>query len=190
MLWDVFYWLKRTPWDTGLTPPEVRDVAARRFPKAGRALDIGCGTGTNVVYLAQRDFSVTGIDVSRRAIAVARRRAKEAGVTCDLRVGDVTRLPQALAAEPFDFALDIGCFHTLSAEGRRRYAAGLCRNVTRGGIYLLYAFCPRETTGRTAGVSADEVGSLFADGFLVRAVKTGQDTGSGRASAWYTLERV
>src|SRR3972149_2200942 len=125
MMWDIIYWLKRTPWDTGITPPEVVDWVRRRYPVGGRAIDIGCGTGTNVVFLARHGFSVLGIDISRRAIALARRRAKQAGVACDLRVGDVSRLEQLPITDPFDLALDIGCFHVLSTDGRRRYAADL-----------------------------------------------------------------
>ncbi|HEY4690801.1 MAG TPA: class I SAM-dependent methyltransferase [Anaerolineae bacterium] len=190
MMWDIIYWLKRTPWDTGITPPEVVDWVRRRYPEGGRAIDIGCGTGTNVVFLARHGFSVLGIDISRRAIALARRRAKQAGVACDLRVGDVSRLEQLPITDPFDLALDIGCFHVLSTDGRRRYAAGLRAWMAPGGTYLLYAFCP-STSGRgAAGVAPDEVGSLFADGFLVQDVKVGEDSVGGRASAWYTLERV
>jgi len=190
MIWDLIYWLKRTPWDTGVTPPEVVDVVARRFPKGGRALDIGCGTGTNAVYLAQHGFSVLGIDVSRRAIALARRRAEQVGVTCDFVTGDVSRLEDLSVTEPFDLAIDIGCYHVLPARGQRRYARGLRDHMRRGGIYLLYAFCPHARGRRQMGVSSDDVGALFADGFLVRDLKTGEDTGSGRASAWYTLQRV
>jgi cyclopropane fatty-acyl-phospholipid synthase-like methyltransferase len=190
MIWDVLYWLKRTPWDTGITPPEVVDLVARRFPNGGRAIDIGCGTGTNVVYLARHGFKVIGIDVSRRAIALARRRVREAGVSADLLTGDVTRLDRLPGAAVFDLAIDVGCFHTLSAHQQQAYAGHLRDRVTRGGAYLVYAFCPHARAGRSIGVSADEVGSLFADGFLVRDVKIGEDTGSRRPSAWYTLERV
>ena len=190
MPWDLMYWLRRTPWDTGITPPEVVDRVARRFPKGGRAIDIGCGTGTNAVYLAQHGFSVIGIDASRRAIALARRRAQQAGVNVDWRVGDAARLDRLPGTPIFDLALDIGCFHSLSPAGRRSYAAGLRDQVVRGGVYLLYAFCPRRTGWRMVGVSPDEVGSLFADGFLVEEVAIGEDTGSGRASAWYTLVRA
>ncbi len=190
MIWDLYYWLKRTPWDTGITPPEVIDVVGRHFPRGGRAIDIGCGTGTNAVYLARRGLTVVGIDVSRRAIALARRRAKHAGVSCDLRVGDVTRLDRLPMSDVFDMALDIGCFHVLPRDGQRRYAGSLPDRMRRGGVYLLYAFCPRKLGVRSVGVSPDDVGSLFADGFLVQDVRLGADSRSGHASAWYTLRRV
>ena len=131
-----------------------------------------------------------GIDASHRAIALARRRAAGAGVSCDFRVDDVSRLDRMPDAGSFDLAVDIGCFHGLSSDARRRYATGLEDRMARGGIYLLYAFCPRTRRWRRIGVSPDDVGSLFADGFLVEDVKVGADTGSGLASAWYTLRRA
>ena len=116
------YWLKRTPWDTGITPPEVVDLVARRFPKGGRAIDIGCGTGTTVVYLARHGFRVIGIDVSRRAIALARRRVREAGVSADLLTGDVTRLDRLPGRPSSIWRLTSGAFihcrHTSSKRTR------------------------------------------------------------------------
>lgn len=47
----------------------------------GKALDIAMGTGRNSIYLAQQGFSVTGVDVSPATIALAKERAREAGVT-------------------------------------------------------------------------------------------------------------
>jgi len=190
MIWDMLYWLKRTPWDTGVTPPELLDIVKRRYPRGGRAVDMGCGTGTNALFLARHGFDVLGVDASRRAIALARRKAAEAGVSCDFRVGDVSRLDRIAPAGSFDLAIDIGCFHSLAFSAQRRYARGLADRMARGGVYLLYAFCPRRRGWRRIGVSPDDVGSLFADGFLVENVKTGVDTGSGRASAWYTLRRA
>ena len=41
------YWRGQTPWDTNITPPEVEDFVKTASP--GRALDLGCGTGTNAI---------------------------------------------------------------------------------------------------------------------------------------------
>lgn len=190
MLWDLMYWLRQTPWDTGVTPPELVDLVARRFPKGGRAVDLGCGTGTNVVYLARHGFSVLGLDISRRAIALARRRLSDVGVTARLAAGSSVQLARWAGGAMFDLALDIGCFHGLSQPDRRLYADGLRDRMAKGGVFLLYAFCPRRLGMRSVGALPDEIGSLFADGFLVRDTAIGEDTGSGHASAWYTLERV
>ncbi|MFQ6101503.1 MAG: class I SAM-dependent methyltransferase [Anaerolineae bacterium] len=59
-LFDLQYLLGRSPWDTGVTPPEVVElIASGDFPP-GRALDLGCGTGTNGITLARHGWEVVG----------------------------------------------------------------------------------------------------------------------------------
>jgi SAM-dependent methyltransferase len=177
-LFSVWYWLPgRRRWDTGVSPPELERFVGSHPP--GRALDVGCGTGTNVVYLARHGWSVVGVDFAGRAIAKARRRARDAGVSATFMVGDVTRLD---VAGPFDLALDIGCLHSIAVSGRAGYAAGLARVMRPGGTFLLYAFAPG---GPAVGISAEDVRSTFASAFDV----VGVEEGKGRPSAWYTLVR-
>src|SRR5712691_1731013 len=100
------YWSpRRPPWDTGVTPPELERFVAAHPP--GRALDVGCGTGTNVVYLAQHGWTAVGVDFAGRAIAKARRRATEAGVAsrCSFSTSATSRA-WISSREPFDLALD------------------------------------------------------------------------------------
>jgi SAM-dependent methyltransferase len=180
LFFSVWYWLpRRPPWDTGVTPPELERFVASTPP--GRAIDLGCGTGTNVVYLARRGWTAVGVDFAGRAIAKARRRAREAGVSgqCEFFVGDVTRL---FVSGPFDLALDIGCLHSLPADARAAYVAGLGRVLRPGGTYLLYAFAPG---GPAFGLTREDVRATFADAFDLLSVEEGK----GRPSAWYTLRR-
>jgi SAM-dependent methyltransferase len=178
LFFGIWYWLpRRPPWDTGVTPPELERFVASHPP--GRALDVGCGTGTNVVYLARHGWTALGVDFAARAIAKARRRARDAGVASTFLVGDVTRLG---VTGPFDLALDIGCLHSIAISGRAGYAAGLARVVRSGGTFLLYAFAPG---GPAVGLSAEDVRATFASAFDVVAVEEGK----GRPSAWYTLVR-
>ena len=179
-LWfSAMYWLPRPPpWDTGVTPPELERFIASHPP--GRALDLGCGTGTNVVYLARHGWTAVGVDYARRAIVKARQRARAAGVRSELYAADVTRLD--FLEPPFDLALDIGCLHSLAVGDRPRYAAGLARLVRPGGTYLLYAFAPG---GPATGLTREDVTATFSPAFRIVSV----EEGTGRLSAWYTLER-
>ena len=178
-LWfGIWYWMPgRPPWDTGITPPEVERFVASHPP--GRALDLGCGTGTNVVYLARHGWSAVGVDFAGRAIAKARRRARDAGVSCTFVTGDVAALD---VSGPFDLALDIGCLHSMPVAARAGYATGLARVVRPGGTYLLYAFAPG---GPAVGLTGEDVRKTFAEAFDVVRVEEGK----GRPSAWYTLVR-
>jgi SAM-dependent methyltransferase len=178
LLFSVWYWLPgNRRWDTGVAPPELERFVASHPP--GRALDLGCGTGTNVVYLALHGWTAVGVDFAGRAIAKARRRALDAGVSPTFFVGDVTRLD---VSGPFDLAFDLGCLHSIPVAGRAGYASGLARLVRPGGTYLLYAFAPG---GPTFGLGRDDVRATFADAFEVVDVEEGK----GRPSAWYTLVR-
>jgi len=180
------YFRGEMPWDTGQTPPEIVALAEALPP--GRALDLGCGTGTSARYLAARGWQVTGIDFIPAAIHRARKLAREAHLSIDFRVGDVTRLDGL--SEPFDLAFDVGCFHNLSPVQQQAYAEGLARLTRPGATFALYAFAPRELHGRRAGVTPEEVSHTFAAHFAVERVVQGTDTGRGLASAWYWLKRA
>lgn len=190
LVWNLVYLFGKTPWDTGITPPEVRAVVEGERVKPGRALDLGCGTGTNVLYLARHGFDVTGVDISSRAIATARRKIERAGLAARARVyaGDVARLDTLPVAGSFDLALDIGCLHTLGTSARPHYVAGLAGRVRPGGLYLLYAFDSCARSGWRIGLMPQDAGRLFAPAFTLLQVDYGQDRG-GVGSAWYTFER-
>src|SRR5438105_1095757 len=81
------------PWDTGRVSPElIRRVAEFQIAPC-RAVELGCGTGTNSVWLAQQGFDVTAIDISPTALDLARQRAADAGVAVRFVAADVTALP-------------------------------------------------------------------------------------------------
>src|SRR5437764_15318752 len=76
--WENRY-RERPPWDTGRVSAELeRRLVQFPIPR-GRAVEFGCGTGTNAVRLAQQGFDVTAIDISPAAIASAAAKATEAG---------------------------------------------------------------------------------------------------------------
>ncbi|HEX3907282.1 MAG TPA: class I SAM-dependent methyltransferase [Mycobacteriales bacterium] len=101
--------------DHGLLDPDVRrawrDLLLPLMPPAPASLlDVGCGTGTLSVLLAQAGYAVTGVDSSRRMVAAARRKAQLAGVTVGFVIGDAS--DPAVSSSAFDVAL---CRHVLWA---------------------------------------------------------------------------
>ncbi len=175
-----FSYLFRPPWDSGIPAPEVARFAADH--PAGRALDIGCGTGTNLLYLAQHGWRVTGIDFAALAIEKARRKLQ--GCPAKLLTADVTRLAELDLPGPYDLALDMGCFHSLGTHDRPRYASGLAQWMKPQGMYLVYAFQPAEGE-RFQGLTRAEMIACFQDAFTLVNYEQGQ----GRASAWYYFTR-
>src|SRR5436190_8223033 len=107
--WDVQYRSGPLPWDTGRPCAELARVLSDEAIRPCRAIELGCGTGTNAVWLAARGFAVTAVDLSRLAIRRAIRRAARAGVAVRFRRGDL-RDRQELGG-PFEFFLDRGCYH-------------------------------------------------------------------------------
>ena len=180
------YFRGRIPWDTGQTPPEIVALAEQLPP--GRALDLGCGTGTSARYLAERGWQVTGIDFIPAPIQRARKLAKAANLSIDFRVGDVTRLDGVTG--PFDLAFDIGCFHAIPVGQRQAYADTLARRTRPGATFAMYAFHPRGPGSRPTGVSPDDVSRIFGSYFSVERVVEGYDTARGATSAWYWLRRT
>lgn len=194
LLQRLFFWWAyvtgRAPWDTGITPPEiVALIEGERLPP-GRAIDLGCGTGTNVIYLAQHGWQAVGVDFAPSAIHLARRKAAQAGVADQTRFirADVTHLDRLNLGAPFDLALDIGCGHSLPPHAQRTYAHTLAQIVKPGGTFMLYMFRP--IPQRPLGLEPQAVERLFAPAFRLIWSSIGEDRAAGSGSAWYRFRRV
>ena len=163
--WDERYEKGDTPWDTGQPSSELQRVIAEAAIAPCRAIDLGCGTGTNAVWLAQQGFDVTAVDVSPRAVEMARRRAEAAGVRAHFLVADLTRPPPELAG-PFDFLFDRGCYHVVRREDVTAYAEALRRLTRPGALGLVLAGNAREPHDPGPPVVTEEqirseLGTLF-----------------------------
>ncbi len=190
-MWNLKYLLGKSPWDTGITPPELAELVEGGHVPPGRALDIGCGTGTNAIYMAQHGFQTVGVDVAWLAIWQARYKAWRARVPVTFHTGDVLRLgmPESPAVTvPVDLALDIGCLHSLDAIQRPSYAAMLRRVMRAGGLYLLYTFGPRELPGGPVGLTPEETKATLRSDFRTIWIREGEE--HGRRSYWSLFERL
>jgi len=131
--WNQRYIDGRLPWDTGRHDVHLEGVLDAYAP-TGRALEVGCGTGTNSIYMAARGLSVTALDVADTAIAMARDKAHQAGVAVHFATTDF--LTEPVSGAPFAFAYDRGCFHTQhTPEDRARFAGRLARLMDEGGVW-------------------------------------------------------
>jgi len=175
-------YFRQPPWDTQESPPELMEFIAHHPP--GRALDLGCGTGTNVIALAQHGWQVTGVDYVGRALDQARKKAQLAGVSVDFLFDDVTRLK--LISGKFDLVLDIGCFHSLSGPEKIDYLTNLERLTGAGSSYLMYGFIPDADT-EGPGIREPDL-KAFEDNFILFNREEGTDRGQ-RRSVWLTYQR-
>ena len=123
-------------WEPLGVPRELVEAVASGLVRRGQTvLDIGCGAGAESVFLTTEGMAVIGVDASRVALGLARRRAEAEHVTVDWRHGDAVRLP--VRDNAVDFALDRGCFHVIARRRRRRYAKEVARVLRPGGALLL-----------------------------------------------------
>jgi 2-polyprenyl-3-methyl-5-hydroxy-6-metoxy-1,4-benzoquinol methylase len=177
------YWRGQTPWDTQITPPEVMEFIAQTQP--GKALDLGCGTGTNAITLARHGWEVTGVDFAPKATRQARRKAAAERLAIEFYTADVTGL--GMLTGPYDYVLDIGCLFTLKDSDRTRYAIELARLLRPQGDYMLYAWLPRPWKGGLWGISVEAVESLLYDAFIRTRLVIGEE--KSYPSAWYWYRR-
>ena len=132
--WEQRYVEGDLPWDSGIPDLHLRRVLEEHGVGPGKALDVGCGTGTNAIWLAQQGFEVTGLDLSPAAIARAEAKVATAGVACRLLVGDF--LVDEVPGAPFDAVYDRGCFHSFDGvEERSRFAARVGELLAPGGVW-------------------------------------------------------
>lgn len=185
------YLLGFKPWDSGVPPPElVSAVEGIDGLAPGRALDLGCGTGTNCVYLARHGWDATGVDFVPRAISAARRKAGADGVSPRFVVGDVTRLTELGVGAGYNLVLDLGCFHSIADADRVAYVRGATEVAESGATMLLFCFVRRAKPARLGprGVARGEVAQRFASGWEIVAEEEGRPA-LGCDSAWYRLRR-
>ncbi len=175
-------YFRQPPWDTQKSPPELLEFIAQHPP--GRALDLGCGTGTNVITLAQHGWQVTGVDFVGRAINKAREKTRRAGVSAEFLVADVTKLE--LISGKFDLILDIGCFHSLDEGEKLDYIANLSRLTGPGNYYLMYGFITVDNDSGT-GIQESDFRALEVN-FVLSNRLNGTERGQ-RPSAWFTYQR-
>jgi SAM-dependent methyltransferase len=180
LVYRASYRLGFTPWDRGAPASGLVDLVEgpNALPR-GRALDLGCGTGTNTIYLSKSGWDGTGIDMVASALDVARGNATRAGVHPRFIKGDVTHLLELTLEGPFDLLVDVGCFHTLPEDLRDRYAEGLSRVAAPGATLFLFAFSPGRLAPVRSGATADELIARFKAWDLATE-KPSPDGASGR----------
>lgn len=188
LFFELRYRLNAAPWDTGIVPPELRAVI--EGPQAlppGWMLDLGAGTGLNLVYAAHHGWRGVGVDFVGHIVAQASQRAEREGVADRVRFlqGDVTRLGTLPLDGPFDLLFDLGCFHGLSADGRTAYLRGAAALARPGSTYLLYAFRPRQIMGRSVGMEPETLRAIASPLFEITEAVPGSNP-----AYWYTLRRT
>jgi len=177
------WYFRKPPWDSGISPPELLEFI--KTHPAGKAIDLGCGTGTNVITLVKAGWQVTGVDFAPRAIRMAKAKLKQQNIKADVMVGNVTKLENITG--PFNLVLDIGCFHSIPEKGKLDYLDQLERFLTSGGFWLMYGFFNPEPDQSGTGVTEAEL-DLISARFTPLSRQDGFDHNE-RTSAWFLFQK-
>ena len=133
--WDERYKTGELPWNSNIRSRELARVLDECKIAPGRAVELGSGTGTNAVFLAEKGFDVTALDVSPMAIELAQKRAEAAGV--DVKFFNADLADMKLDLKPFDFIFDRGCFHCVRRENLDGFRETLKKLSKPGTRYLV-----------------------------------------------------
>jgi 2-polyprenyl-3-methyl-5-hydroxy-6-metoxy-1,4-benzoquinol methylase len=123
------------PWDIDAPDFNLIQTVTSTPIKPCKAVDIGCGTGDNVISLAQQGFHIIGIDTSELAIQKAKEKASHADAKCNFMVGNF--LTSKVEGAPFGFVFDRGMFHVLESDHERKtLAEKVNRHLEKDGLWL------------------------------------------------------
>jgi SAM-dependent methyltransferase len=135
----------------GKYPPiELVRFIARNFyeKKRGvvRMLEVGCGPGASIWYLAREGFDVYGIDGSKTAIQKAKARIDGEGLKADLRTGDIISLPYE--SDCFDLVIDLECLYANSGDNTDCILQQIKRVLKDGGLFFSLTFTDKMYIGK------------------------------------------
>lgn len=177
-------------WTAGTANPEIVNLVYEGIiPVGSKVLEIGCGLGTESIFLAVRGMNVTALDISAEAIEVGRRLANAYDVEVDWRVGDVLKME--VADKEYDVVSDQGCFHHMTNEERPQYLQEVLRVLKPGGMFILRCFSDKIPGGpQPRRISSDELLDMFHPALklehmeLILSFSTEQRT---RPQGWFTI---
>jgi SAM-dependent methyltransferase len=153
--------VQREDWDLRYSQPDLLwSATPNRFLvkeaaelAPGRALDLACGEGRNALWLAERGWTVTGVDYSAVAIEKARRRARDEGVEVDFVCADLLEYQPSPSA--YDLVLVL--YLQLPSPDRRLVLSRAAGAVATGGTFLLVGHDVANMTDGVGGPSDPDV---------------------------------
>lgn len=168
MNYQLAYRIGFHPWeDAERQPAFVQSISAlldreeAGSPPHGPALDLGTGSAIWALWLAQRGWQVTAVDLVEKALERARERLHEAGVDVRVMQGDVTKLQPAGIGISFRLFLDTGTFHGLDRSQRMEMGEHVTAIATEGATLLMLAWAPRRRGPLPHGADRADLEAAF-----------------------------
>lgn len=145
--WDDFYAKrdKPAPFLKFSNLPDKLLVDFMKDHKVKDAIEFGCGEGRNAVYLGQKGIMVDAYDLSKVAIANAKKDAQNYGLRdVSFTSGNVFEVS---FGNQYDLVIDSGMFHHLFPHRRLHYREILKHVLKKEGYFLLICFASGEDGG-------------------------------------------
>jgi SAM-dependent methyltransferase len=166
---DALYAAGTPPWDIGRPQPAFVELA-ETGRLVGRVLDVGCGTGEHALMAAALGLEVTGVDAAPIALAAAKDKARDRGLS--VRFLEWNALDLGSLNEQFDTTLDCGLFHVFGDDDRPRFVDGLRAAIPVGGSYYMLCFSDRQPGDwGPRRVTEGEIRASFSAGWRVDSIE-------------------
>jgi len=143
-------------------------------PKKGKLLELGCGAGNSTLWLAEKGYDVSGVDISPTAIDWAREKALEKNMKAVFQVGNVVDLKE-YSNDFFDIVLDGHCFHCIIGEDRKQFLKNAGRVLKPGGVFLIMSMCGEITDDLIQKHYDPETRCLIRGGTAIRYLGLAED---------------
>lgn len=144
---------------------EIRDIASQ-LPTGSRVLDLGSGEGRNALFLAERGFAVTAVDISEAGIRKLQVSAQGRNLDIHTEVADMRHFE---FPNSFDLIISHGCLHLIERESWQRLIPLFKENTNPGGINVVVVFTdqlppPDDLKDLCVGLFHEgEIFSIYAD---------------------------
>lgn len=135
----------------------------------GSVFEPGCGAGEHTIHLARLGYDVHGMDFSPRAVELARRNARDNGVSARFDVGDVFQLS---GPPRYDTVLDSALFHVFGADDQRRYARVLHEICKPGALVHVLALASTDEPGFGPRISDTAIRDAFTEGWALEELRS------------------
>jgi len=136
--WESAY---QIPTASAFGKPSAEIVAlADSLPPRAAILDLGCGEGRNALFLAERGFDVTAVDISRHGITKLRSVASDRGLAVRAEVGDMRSWR---FERDFDLIISHGCLHLIERPAWQQLLQRVKNHTAPGGFNIVAVFTDR-----------------------------------------------
>lgn len=123
------------PWAHNVVDYNLADMVEIWPLEPCKTLEIGCGTGTDAIWLAEQGFDVIACDASDIAIGLAKDKLEKKELNCTFRVLDF--MNEKIEGGPFNLVFDRGFFHTYDSKNKRdKFAKRVASSLLENGLWL------------------------------------------------------